>query len=606
MLARSKPVESDHTQPARPRPVALVAPAEPAAPALKNRGFTRAQKEYLAAMLTRLDLHLAGGRQAGAEASEETFWGTPVEDLCREERAKYDCHVLDIWDQIVRHNDANRIAEGITQFMFRHHGLFNTEPNSPGYMCRLRLPACKLRGDQLVALGDLAEEAGQGYAHITTRGNLQIREIAPNRVLHLLARLYDMGLSCKGSGADSARNITASPTAGFDPLEVTDLQGYALALGHRILNTRDLHGLPRKFNIAFDNAGSISCVSDTNDLGFVAVRVLENEHNVAPGVYCRLALGGITGHKDFARDSGYVCRPEHTPEVAEAILRVFIEHADRTNRKKARFKYVLERHGLAWTIDQIQAKLADFGNGVLLIPLPRASDAPRAPINRQGHIGIHPEARAGFNYIGAGLKVGRLSAAQMRGLGRIAARYGNNDVRLSVWQNLLIPGIADADVAAAAAAMEALGVSVSATAFAAGVVACTGRWGCKLGNAYTKQDAETIVNHLQTRFELDQPLNIHLTGCPNSCAQHYIGDIGLVGAPVKDGGEGYNIYVGGGADQDQGLARFLSGPVAAREICRFMEQIVGNYLKRRREAESFLAFTRRLGEDELQSALLAA
>ena len=606
MLARSKPVESDHTQPARPRPVALVTPSGPAAPALKNRGFTRAQKEYLAAMLTRLDLHLAGGQQAGAEAVEETFWGTPVEDLCREERAKYDCHVLDIWDQIVRHNDANRIAEGITQFMFRHHGLFNTEPNSPGYMCRLRLPACKLRGDQLVALGDLAEEAGQGYAHITTRGNLQIREIAPNRVLHLLARLYDMGLSCKGSGADSARNITASPTAGFDPLEVTDLQGYALALSHRILNTRDLHGLPRKFNIAFDNAGSISCVSDTNDLGFVAVRVLENEHNVAPGVYCRLALGGITGHKDFARDSGYVCRPEDTPEVAEAVLRVFIEHGDRTNRKKARFKYVLERHGLAWTIDQIQAKLADFGNGVALMPLPSASDAPRAPINRQGHIGIHPEARAGFNYIGAGLKVGRLSAAQMRGLGRIAARYGNNDVRLSVWQNLIIPGIAEADVAAAAAAMEALGVSVSATAFAAGVVACTGRWGCKLGNAYTKQDGEAIVQHLQTRFELDQPLNIHLTGCPNSCAQHYIGDIGLVGAPVKDGGEGYNIYVGGGADQDQGLARFLSGPVAARDIRRFMEQIVGNYLKRRRAAESFLAFTRRLGEDELQSALLAA
>ena len=605
MLARSKPVESDNTQPARPRPVVLAAPGGPAVPALKNRGFTRAQKEYLAAMLTRLDLHLAGGRQDEAEAVEETFWGTPVEELCREERAKYDCHVLDIWDQIVRHNDANRIAEGITQFMFRHHGLFNTEPNSPGYMCRLRLPACKLRGDQLVALGDLAEEAGQGYAHITTRGNLQIREIPPNRVLHLLARLYDMGLSCKGSGADSARNITASPTAGFDPLEVTDLQGYALALSHRILNTRDLHGLPRKFNIAFDNAGSISCVSDTNDLGFVAVRVLENEHNVAPGVYCRLALGGITGHKDFARDSGYVCRPEDTPEVAEAVLRVFIEHGDRTNRKKARFKYVLERHGLAWTIDKIQAKLADFGNGVLLMPLPSASDAPRAPINRQGHIGIHPEARAGFKYIGAGLKVGRLSAAQMRGLGRIAARYGNNDVRLSVWQNLLIPGIADADVQAAAAAMEALGVSVSATAFAAGVVACTGRWGCKLGNAYTKQDAEAIVNHLQTCFELDQPLNIHLTGCPNSCAQHYIGDIGLVGAPVKDGGEGYNIYVGGGADQDQGLARFLSGPVAARDIRRFMEQIVGNYLKRRRAAESFLAFTRRLGEDELQSALLA-
>ena len=605
MSARSKPVEPDKNHHAGLKPVALAASSGPDTRAVKNSGFTREQKQYLAAMLARLDPRLTGARQDDAGAAAETFWGTPVEDLCREEKAKYECHVLDIWDQIVRHNDANKIAKGITQFMFRHHGLFNTEPNSPGYMCRLRLPACKLRGDQLAALGDLAEEAGQGYAHITTRGNIQIRQIQPGRVLHLLARLYDMGLGCKGSGADSARNITASPTAGFDPLEVTDLSGHALALSHRILNTRDLHGLPRKFNIAFDNAGAISCVSDTNDLGFVAVRVLENDHNVAPGVYCRLALGGITGHEDFARDSGFVCRPEDTPEIAEAILRVFIEHGDRTNRKKARFKYLLERRGFAWTIESIQEKLAGFGNGVALIALPDTYDAPRAPIDRQGHIGIYPEARAGFNYIGVGLKVGRLSAAQMRGLGRIAARYGRNDVRLSVWQNLIIPGIAEAEVAAAAAAIEALGVSVSASAFAAGVVACTGRWGCKLGNAHTKQDGEAIVDHLQSRFELDKPLNIHLTGCPNSCAQHYIGDIGLVGAPAKDGGEAYNIYVGGGADQDQGLARFLSGPVAAREICRFMEQIVGNYLKRRREAESFLAFTRRLGEDELQSALLA-
>ena len=608
MLARSKPVEPDENYNAghnvAPPPVALSPAAGPASPAAKNRGFTPEQKQYLADMLARLNLHLADGRQDEAGAVAETFWGTPVEDLCREERAKYECHVLDIWDQIVKHNDANKIAEGITQFMFRHHGLFNTEPNSPGYMCRLRLPACKLRGDQLTALGDLAEEVAKGYAHITTRGNIQLREIQPDRVLHLLARLYDMGLGCKGSGADSARNITASPTAGFDPLEVTDLQAYALALSHRILNTRDLHGLPRKFNIAFDNAGSISCVSGTNDLGFMAVRALENDHNVAPGVYCRLLLGGITGHEDFARDTGFVCRPQDTPEIAEAILRVFIEHGDRTNRKKARFKYLLDRRGFEWTIDRIQEKLESFGNGVALIALPDKFDAPRAPVNRQGHIGVHPEARAGFNYIGVGLRAGRMSAAQMRGLGRVAAQYGNNDVRLSVWQNLLIPGIADAEVEAAAAAIEALGLAVSATAFAAGVVACTGRWGCKLGNAHTKQDAESIVDHLQTRFELDKPLNIHLTGCPNSCAQHYIGDIGLVGTTAADGSEGYNIYVGGGADQDQGLARFLSGPVAARDICQFMQQIVGNYLKRRQNAESFLSFARRLGENELQSALL--
>ena len=128
--------------------------------ATSNKGFTAEQKRYLADMLVKMNLHLAlGGAQNQAEEEkDQTFWGTPVEDLCKEERAKFETHVLDIWDRIVEHNDANKIAEGINVFMFRHFGLFNVEPNSPGYMCRLRLPACKLRGDQLASLGDIAAE----------------------------------------------------------------------------------------------------------------------------------------------------------------------------------------------------------------------------------------------------------------------------------------------------------------------------------------------------------------------------------------------------------------------------------------------------------------
>ena len=572
----------------------------------KVKGFTDEQKRYLADTLVKLNLHLAlgGGQDEAQQSGPEAFWGTPVEDLCKEERTKYETHVLDIWDQIVAHNNANQIAEGITQFMFRHYGVFNVEPNSPGYMCRLRIPSCKMRGDQMIAMGDLSEDVGGGYAHVTTRGNLQIREIQPNRVLDLFAGLYDMGLSCKGSGADSARNITASPTAGFDQLELIDLHSYGIDLSHRILNTRDLHGLPRKFNFSFDNGGSISCVSDTNDVGFVAVKVEDNPQGVEPGIYCRLILGGITGHEDFARDTGFVCRPEDTPEISEAILRVFLEHGDRTNRKKARFKYVLDEHGFDWVCERIQEKLDASGHGAQLIPLSQEFEASRAPINRQGHIGIHKQSQEGLNYVGVALKLGRLSPEQMRGLGEIAQKYGKNDIRLTVWQNLLIPHIKDADIESVVQAIEALGLSTSATAFEAGAIACTGRWGCKLANAYTKQDAEAIVDHLNARYELDQPINIHLTGCPNSCAQHYIGDIGMIGTTATDGSEGYNVFVGGGTDQDQGLGRFLCGPIASRDACAISEKIVGNYLAKRSDNESFLAFSLRHEEAQLQNILL--
>lgn len=570
-------------------------------------GFTMEQKRYLADMLGKLNLHLALGGDTQDEKSggPETFWGTEIEELSKEEKAKYETHVLDIWDQIVQHNNANKIAEGITQFMFRHHGVFNVEPTSPGYMCRLRIPSCKLRGDQLAGLADLSEDVAGGYAHLTTRGNIQFREIQPNRVLDLFAGLYDIGLSCKGTGADSARNITASPTAGFDPVELTDLHAYGIDVGHRILNTRDLHGLPRKFNIAFDNAGSISCVADTNDVGFIAVDVKANDRDVDPGIYCRLLLGGITGHEDFARDTGIVCRPEDTPEISEAILRVFLEHGNRTNRKKARFKYVLDEHGFDWVCERIQEQLDGFGNEVKLIALPAEFDSPRPAINRQGHIGVHKQSQEGMNYIGVALRLGRLSPEQMRGLGAIAQKYGKNDIRLTVWQNLLVPHIADGDVETVIQEIEALGLGVSATAFAAGAIACTGRWACKLANAYTKQDAEKIIDHLQARFELDQPINIHLTGCNNSCAQHYIGDLGFIGTAAKDGSEGYNLFVGGGSDGDQALARFLCGPIPARDVCELSEQIIGRYLSARDDCESFLAFTQRHDENQLQNILLA-
>lgn len=579
--------------------------AEPLVFKEDKKGFSPEQQRYLADMLVKLNLHLAMGAGDSSTTEEETFWGTPVEDLSKEERAKYETHVLDIWDQIVAHNNADKIAEGITQFMFRHYGIFNVEPNSPGYMCRMRIPSCKLRGDQFAMLGDLAEDVAGGYAHVTTRGNLQFREIKPNRVLDLFAGLYDIGLSCKGTGADSARNITASPTAGFDPLEVTDLHKYGIDLSHRILNTRDLHGLPRKFNFSFDNAGSISCVSDTNDVGFVAVNIPENDQGVEPGIYCRLILGGITGHEDFARDTGFICKPEDTPEISEAILRVFLEHGDRTNRKKARFKYVLDAHGFEWTCERIQEKLDGFGNDVELIPLAKSYDAPRAPINRQGHVGVHPQSQEGYSYVGVALMLGKLEPEQMRGLGKIAQRYGNNDVRLTVWQNLLIPYVKNEDIDTVVAEIEALGLSTSATAFQAGAISCTGRWGCKLANAYTKQDGEAIVNHLQARFELDQPINIHLTGCPNSCAQHYIGDIGLIGTAAEDGSEGYNIFVGGGVDHDQALARFLCGPIASRDICETTEKIVGNYLQKREDTENFLEFVNKQADDQLAELLLA-
>jgi len=215
------------------------------------------------------------------------------------------------------------------------------------------------------------------------------------------------------------------------------------------------------------------------------------------------------------------------------------------------------------------------------------------------HLGVHPQQQEGLNWIGLVLPVGRLTAPQMRGIAGLARDLGDGDIRLTVWQNLLVSGVSDANVPEALARIEAIGLSAKATAIRAGLVACTGNTGCKFAAANTKGTAEAIAAHVESRLELDQPVNIHLTGCHHSCAQHYIGDIGLIAAqvPVNDGGdtvEGFHIVVGGGTGANARIGRELTRDVKKEDCPRKVEQLLRAYLANRESPdEPFFAFANR-------------
>src|SRR2546430_5150360 len=202
-------------------------------------------------------------------------------------------------------------------------------------MCRLRLPNGMLAHWQFAGVADLAERYGGGYAHVTTRANLQMREVEPKSAVAMVEAIQDLGLCSRGSGADNIRNVTGTPTAGIDPQELIDTRPYAREWHFHILNDRSLYGIPRKFNVGFDGGGIIPVLEDTNDIGFQAVEVKDG-FGIEGDIWFRLMLGGITGHKDFARATGVVVRPGEATQVADAVVRVFIDHGDRTNRAKAR------------------------------------------------------------------------------------------------------------------------------------------------------------------------------------------------------------------------------------------------------------------------------
>ncbi|WP_460449331.1 NirA family protein [Alsobacter sp. SYSU BS001988] len=513
--------------------------------------------------------------------------------LVDQEKWKREEHPFDAYPRLKEQAKADQFPKPADNFRWRYYGLFYVAPAQDSYMCRLRIPNGILKAHQFEGVADLAERCGGGYAHATTRANLQFREIPARCAIDVVEGLIDLGLTARGSGADNIRNVTGDATAGIDPQALLDTRPYAREWHFHIINDRSLYGLPRKFNVSFDGGGRVPTLEDTNDIGFQAVQVLDGA-GVEPGVWFRLILGGITGHRDLARDTGVLVKPEDATRVADAIVRVFIREGDRTNRAKSRLKYVLD----SWGFDRFLAAV----ESELQLQLPRvdaAFVAPRPAQDRQAHIGAHPQAQPGLNWLGVVLPVGKMTCEQMRGLAALSRDMGDGDIRLTVWQNLLISGVPDARLDAAKRRIEVLGLGWKATSVRAGLVACTGSKGCRFAGADTKGAAEDIAAWCEARIGLDQPVNIHVTGCHHSCAQHYIGDIGLIGArvPVNEDGDtvdGYHLVVGGGFGETGAIGREVLRDVKATDAPAAVERLLRAWTEHRADpAESFQTFTRR-------------
>jgi ferredoxin-nitrite reductase len=513
--------------------------------------------------------------------------------LVDQEKFKREEHPFDAYPRLKQQALDNASPSPADNFRWRYFGLFYVAPAQDSYMARLRMPNGILKHWQLAGLADLAERLCGPYSHVTTRANLQLREIPPKHAVELIEGIQDLGLCSRGSGADNIRNVTGTPTAGIDPQELLDTRPFAREWHYHILNDRSLYGLPRKFNVAFDGAGKIAVLEDTNDIAFSAVEVKDG-FGIEPGIWFRLGVGGITGHKDFAKPTGIIVKPADATKVADAIVRVFIDTGDRTNRLKARLKYVLDGMGVDKFMEAVEERL-----GRKLTRAPKEAIATRPAFDRMAHIGAHAQKQAGFNWIGVTLPVGKLTCDQMRGLAKIAQDLGDGEIRLTVWQNLLISGVGDDNVALATAAIERLGLATKASQIRAGLIACTGNAGCKFAASNTKHHAAEIGDWCDSRVELDTPLNIHLTGCHHSCAQHYISDIGLIAAkvPVGEGDdtvEGYHLFTGGGFGPDADIGQEVYHDLKAEDAPQTVERLLKAYLKNRASSgETFLTFARR-------------
>jgi len=544
-------------------------------------GFTPEQKEYLSGLF-------AGAATRGQKFSDVE--PAPAhEDLIFEERVKRELHPLDAYEQLVENSVNNKSPDKEEIFRFKWNGLFFLTPVKDAFMARLRIPGGLLTTFQLRELGRLAQELTSGYVQITTRANLQMRLIQPKDAPEILRRVQSVGLHTRGAGADNIRNLTANPTAGVDPVELIDVMPFCQQIGQIIINDRSFYDLPRKFNIAYDGGGLIGTVEDTNDIGVKAVKVGEE-------ILFRIALGGATGHKAFARDFGVVVAPAEINKVIVAVLRVYIEHGCRTDRKKARLKHLLEKMSLEEYLALVEKKL---GTQLRRAPYDAAQMRWASHELPHSHVGDFPQKQRGLNYVGATCPVGQITPKQMLRLAELADLYGSGEIRLTVWQNFIIPNVPDAFVQTLKRALEKSGFATKQSNLASGVIACTGNSYCKFAQSNTKGHALELIKYLENKIQLDQPVNIHVTGCPNSCAQHYMGDIGCLGTKVR-GEDGYHVFVGGGFGKNQAVGRQVFSGVSATELPLTLEKMLRVYLKKRDGRETFQQFTTRHDLNALQ------
>jgi ferredoxin-nitrite reductase len=550
------------------------------------------QTNYLTGFFAGLEAR--GLRFGDVEAAPAVEKQVSLDDLIFEERVKRELHPLDAYPLLLDLASVNRAPDKEEIFRFKWNGLFFLTPNKEAFMARLRIPGGQLRTFQFREIAHVARELTTGYVQITTRANLQIRLIQPKDTPEVLRRIQSVGLHTRGAGADNIRNLTANPTAGFDPLELMDTMPLCHEMAQIILNDRAFYDLPRKFNIAYDGGGLIGTVEDTNDIGCKAVKIGDE-------VFFRIALGGATGHKAFARDIGVLVAPAKLNKVVAALVRVFIANGNRGDRKKARLKHLLEK----WTLDQyLEETEKILGWNLDRAPLDPPSvqypsqDIPHSPV------GVYPQKQKGLNYVGITIPVGQMTPKQMIRIAEIADLYGSGEVRLTVWQNLIIPNVPDTFVETVKKAARKAGFSTEQSNLRSGFIACTGSSYCKFAQASTKEHALELMDWLDKRVQLDRPVNVHLTGCPNSCAQHYMGDIGLLGTKTKVAGEsveGYHVFVGGGFGAKQAVGRQVFTGVAFGDLKLTLEKMLRAYLRHRSDGEGFQEFTRRYDLNALQA-----
>ena len=470
----------------------------------------------------------------------------------------------------------------------------------PYFMVRIRIPNGLLQAHQLRTIADVTERYARGSADLTVRQNIQLHWVTIEALPELLDALWSVGLTTKGSCGDDTRNITGCPLAGVDAEEIFDASALALEANRFFVGNAEFYNLPRKFKICITGCRSWCAYPEINDIGLTAVTRLLRGHDET-GFSLRVGGGLSTDPHLAARLNAFV-GPDQVLPVLRSIAEIFRDSdVLRENRERARLKFLFLRHG--WTVEDFQREL-EKRLGFHLEPA--VEEHPPNDVYRD-HVGIHSQKQLGHYYVGAAVLRGRISATQMRTASELSTRFAGGEVRVTNMQNLLIVNVPRENVDSLARELTTAGLPVQGSPFWRGAVACSGSEFCKLAITETKTFSRWLVEELEERLPgFEQHLKLHVTGCPNSCGQHWIADIGIEGKKIKVGDrmqDAYYFCIGGAVGLHQSIARPVGYRCLATEVPDAIERLLRRYLEDRRPNENLRQFFARHSDIELREFL---
>ncbi|MFN7511917.1 ferredoxin--nitrite reductase [Microcystis sp.] len=444
-------------------------------------------------------------------------------------------------------------------------------PVTPGkFMMRLRVPNGIISSEQMRVLGEIVQRYGDdGNADITTRQNLQLRGIRIEDIPDIFQRLKSVGMTSVQSGMDNVRNITGSPMAGLDADELIDTRELVQKVQDMITNygqgNHQFSNLPRKFNIAIEGGRDNSVHAEINDIAFVpAYKEGELGFNVV--------VGGFFSAKrcEAAIPMNVWVRPnQEVVDLCRGILEVYRDNGLRANRQKSRLMWLIDE----WGIEEFRTRVANH----LGYPLATAAEKDAIDWEKRDHLGVFPQKQEGLSYIGLCVPVGRLFADDMFDLARIAEVYGSGELRLTVEQNVIIPNIAAENMPTLLTEPLLAKFTPNPTPLQRALVSCTGAQFCNFALIETKNKAVDLISQLDAELNIPRGVRMHWTGCPNSCGQPQVADIGLMGTKARKDGktvEGVDLYMGGKVGKDAHLGSCVQKGIPCEDLKSVLTSIL--------------------------------